>query len=150
MKEADFVRSLLKNMNGAFHRNHGSRYGTAGLPDIEGCYRGESIVIECKIGVRNAKTGFVSLASPLTAIQLSWLERYANAGMEERGKSLIAVLLNKSKQIIFFNLRTVLWMKEASKPIKELPFASRIEFRPWNFELQFPFFKDALKQKIIS
>jgi hypothetical protein len=97
MKESEFVRLLLKNLKGVFHRNHGSEYGTAGLPDIEGCSEdGKSIVIECKIGKRTRKG--ISLRSPLTKLQAHWLQRYLKNG----ASAYVAVYLDSERRILFF------------------------------------------------
>lgn len=100
MKEADFVRDLRKNFLGVMHKNHGSRFGTAGLPDLEGCFKSHAVVIEAKIGYLD-KRGFVRLKSPLTNIQKHWLLQYHNHGAD----ALLAIYLENEKRIIFFAWR---------------------------------------------
>lgn len=52
MKEADIVRAILrylKGVDGCFAwKEHGGMYGTAGIPDIIGCYRGLFFGLEVK------------------------------------------------------------------------------------------------------
>lgn len=114
MLESNFVRLLLKNLRGCFHRNHGGAYGTAGLPDLEGCYRigkdcseaiGRSVVIEAKIG-HLGRNGQVRLKNKLTTIQKHWLREYHNEG----ALSLLAVYLEDVKKIIFFCWREPWWL----------------------------------------
>jgi len=65
----DKVRKILTE-SGAFHfmpATHG--YGTSGVPDIVGCYKGRMFAIECKAGDNKP-----------TALQLKNLSAIAAAG----------------------------------------------------------------------
>jgi hypothetical protein len=68
-KVKDKVRKILTE-SGAFHfmpATHG--YGTSGVPDIVGCYKGRMFAIECKAGDNKP-----------TALQLKNLSAIAAAG----------------------------------------------------------------------
>jgi hypothetical protein len=68
-KVKDKVRKMLTESN-AFHfmpATHG--YGTSGVPDIVGCYKGRMFAIECKAGDNKP-----------TALQLKNLSAIAAAG----------------------------------------------------------------------
>lgn len=68
-KVKDKVRKMLTE-SGAFHfmpATHG--YGTSGVPDIVGCYKGRMFAIECKAGDNKP-----------TALQLKNLSAIAAAG----------------------------------------------------------------------
>jgi hypothetical protein len=68
-KVKEKVRKVLTEM-GAFHfmpATHG--YGTSGVPDIVGCYKGRMFAIECKAGDNKP-----------TALQLKNLSAIAAAG----------------------------------------------------------------------
>jgi len=105
MKEADFVRMLKKNLRGCFHRNHGGPYGTAGLPDLEGCYLSRAYLIEAKIG-HLGRNDRVVLKNKLTETQKHWLREYYNNG----AISLLAVYLEDAKKTIFFSWREPWWL----------------------------------------
>lgn len=97
MRESKFVSLLKKNLKGVFHKNHGSAYGTAGLPDLEGCLPGgKSIVIEAKMG-KLKSNGEISLRSPLTTIQKFWLSEYHKYG----AVSIVVVYLENIHKIVF-------------------------------------------------
>ena len=135
MKEADFVRLLLKNLNGVFHRNHGSRFGTAGLPDIEGCNRnftsqlGQCVVIEAKIG-RWTSDGRLRLKSPLTQLQQNWLLKYDRQG----ALSLLAVYVENEesiKNIVLYQAEA--WIKEAETRSNNIAAVELLEIFDENF-----------------
>jgi len=98
MKEADFVRLLLKNLKGIFHRNHGGRFGVAGLPDIEGCFSGRSVIIECKMG--NQRGDRIRPKTPITNLQRWWLEAYYSEG----AFAFVAIYLEDSKKFVLFEI----------------------------------------------
>lgn len=113
MKESDFVRLLLKNLNGVFHRNHGGRFGTAGLPDIEGCIDGNSTIIEAKIG-RFLKDGNISLKSPLTKLQCEWLLRYRCQGAIPLMAIYLENVETRKNIAIFFGSEWIRKMEDSS------------------------------------
>lgn len=145
MKEADFVRLLLKNLNGVFHRNHGSRFGTAGLPDIEGCIDGDTVfrawacIIEAKIG-RFLKDGSISLKSPVTNLQCDWLQRYQRQG----ALSLLAVYMenaeNRKNVAVFFIDEWRRKMEDTSYKPRHIK-----AFRDWNL-----FDEDFIQRRILT
>lgn len=98
MKESDFVRRLMKNLKGVCHRNHGSAFGTAGLPDIEGCIKKQSYALELKIGKLKSNNE-ISLKTPYTSIQNNWLVNYDKEG----AFSFLVIYLDNIKKVVFFN-----------------------------------------------
>ena len=98
MKESAIITKLRKNFIGVIHKNHGSPYGTAGLPDLEGCLSKQSVVIEVKVG-HIGRNDRVVLKSPVTKIQEHWLSEYKFYG----ALALVAVYLEDQKKIIFFS-----------------------------------------------
>lgn len=108
MKESVVVTKIRKNFLGIIHKNHGSPFGIAGLPDLEGCLsgnvlepgyiRGQSCVIEVKVG-HIGRNDRVVLKSPVTKIQEHWLGEYDFYG----ALALVAVYLEDRKKIIFFH-----------------------------------------------
>lgn len=100
MKESKFVKTLMekKNLKGICHRNHGSAYGTAGLPDIEGCIRKQTYVLEAKIGKLKSNNE-ISLKTPYTSIQNYWLVEYDKEG----AFSFLVIYLENIKKAGFFN-----------------------------------------------
>lgn len=53
MNESELTRNCVRELNRIpncwAHRNHGGPHARAGLPDIEGCFRGEFFGIEMKM-----------------------------------------------------------------------------------------------------
>lgn len=43
------IMDALRNRGAFVHKNHGNEYSMAGLPDIEGCWRGTYFAIETKM-----------------------------------------------------------------------------------------------------
>ena len=130
MKESAIVTRIRKNFIGVIHKNHGSAYGTAGLPDLEGCSQyGESFILEVKVGSLG-RSGQINLKSPLTKIQRFWLERYRDCN----AKTFVAVYLENKKQIIFFD-------SDFSQP--KFHYKNRLQKR----ECLLKFFKTAFLEK---
>ena len=68
-KVKDKVRSILAKLGAYFFMPATHGYGTSGVPDIVGCYKGRMFAIECKAG--NNKP---------TALQMKNLDAIASAG----------------------------------------------------------------------
>jgi hypothetical protein len=127
MKESVIITKLRKNFIGVIHKNHGSAYGTAGLPDLEGCLgcwsnnefgiqsmAGRCFVCEVKVG-HIGRNDRVVLNSPLTEIQGYWLGEYYKSG----AMALLAVYLEDQKKIAFFSSP---WNFCIDNALRDIPF----------------------------
>lgn len=83
--ERNFVRRLLRILRerypGVWNKNHQGAFSGAGRADIEGCYKGKYIAIECKAPGR-----YSAPEKGLSPLQKQYLENVAQAG----GHALVA------------------------------------------------------------
>ena len=58
MSESDLIKKIKKylgSLDGCFYwKEHGGQYGTAGIPDIICCYKGQFVAFEAKVGKNKA------------------------------------------------------------------------------------------------
>ena len=89
MKESDIVRVILKYLKTVpdcfCWKEHGGMYGTAGIPDIICCYRGEFVAFEVKTEKGNT-----------TALQEAVINKIQKCG----GKAVVVRSVNEVKEVI--------------------------------------------------
>lgn len=89
MKESDIVKAILKYLKTVpkcfCWKEHGSMYGTAGIPDIICCYRGKFMAFEVK--TEKGRT---------TALQDSVINKIQKCG----GKAVVVRSVNEVKAVI--------------------------------------------------
>lgn len=90
--ENDLQKRIVKRLNSYcgcfFHRVHGSPYMRAGLPDVEGCYRGQYFGIEVKLPGKERN---------LTAIQQNTLKAINEAG----GVGVMVTTVEQAEEVVF-------------------------------------------------